>query len=82
MSPMTFPQQIAVIALCVLATVSTRFLPFLIFSGLSFCVGRTSICRNIGYNSFCFSYIVFLIFCCICYFDVLSTRKFNFSCNK
>ena len=33
MSPMTFPQQIAVIALCVLATVSTRFLPFLIFSG-------------------------------------------------
>ncbi len=33
MSPMTFPQQIAVIALCVLATMSTRFLPFLIFSG-------------------------------------------------
>ena len=33
MSPMTFPQQAAVIALCVLATVTTRFLPFLIFSG-------------------------------------------------
>ena len=33
MSPMTFPQQAAVIALCVLATVATRFLPFLIFSG-------------------------------------------------
>ena len=33
MSPMTFPQQIAVIALCVLGTMSTRFLPFLIFSG-------------------------------------------------
>lgn len=33
MSPMTFPQQVAVIALCVLATMSTRFLPFLIFSG-------------------------------------------------
>ena len=33
MSPMTFPQQIAVIALCILATVSTRFLPFLLFSG-------------------------------------------------
>ena len=33
MSPMSFPQQMAVIALCVLATVSTRFLPFLIFSG-------------------------------------------------
>ena len=33
MSPMTFPQQIAVIALCVIATMSTRFLPFLIFSG-------------------------------------------------
>ena len=33
MSPMTFPQQVAVIALCVLATVSTRFLPFLVFFG-------------------------------------------------
>ena len=33
MSPMTFPQQIAVIALCILGTMSTRFLPFLIFSG-------------------------------------------------
>lgn len=33
MSPMTFPQQIAVILLCILATTSTRFLPFLIFSG-------------------------------------------------
>lgn len=33
MSPMTFPQQIAVIALCVLGTMTTRFLPFLIFSG-------------------------------------------------
>ena len=33
MSPMTFPQQIAVIALCVLGTVSTRFLPFVFFSG-------------------------------------------------
>ncbi len=33
MSPMTFPQQIAVIALCILATMSTRFLPFLVFFG-------------------------------------------------
>lgn len=33
MSPMPFSQQAAVIALCVLATVTTRFLPFLIFSG-------------------------------------------------
>ena len=33
MSPMTFPQQIAVIALCILGTMSTRFLPFLVFSG-------------------------------------------------
>ena len=33
MSPMTFPQQAAVIALCVLATTATRFLPFLIVSG-------------------------------------------------
>lgn len=32
MSPMTFPQQVLTIALCVLATVSTRVLPFLIFS--------------------------------------------------
>ena len=33
MSPMTFPQQLATIALCILATTGTRFLPFLIFSG-------------------------------------------------
>ena len=33
MSPMTFPQQVAVILLCILATTGTRFLPFLIFSG-------------------------------------------------
>ena len=33
MSPMTFPQQVITIALCVLGTVATRFLPFLIFSG-------------------------------------------------
>ena len=33
MSPMTFPQQAVVIVLCILATVATRFLPFLIFSG-------------------------------------------------
>ena len=33
MSPMTFPQQMLTIGLCVLATVCTRFLPFLIFSG-------------------------------------------------
>lgn len=32
MSPMTFPQQVAVILLCILATTSTRFLPFLIFA--------------------------------------------------
>ena len=32
MSPMTFPQQALTIALCVLATVCTRFLPFAIFS--------------------------------------------------
>ena len=32
MSPMTFPQQAITIALCVIATMSTRFLPFLIFS--------------------------------------------------
>ena len=32
MSPMTFPQQAAVIVLCVLATVASRFLPFLIFA--------------------------------------------------
>ena len=32
MSPMTFPQQVITIALCVIATMSTRFLPFLIFS--------------------------------------------------
>ena len=30
MSPMTFPQQVITIALCVLGTVATRFLPFLI----------------------------------------------------
>lgn len=33
MSPMTFPQQVITIALCVLATVTTRFLPFLVFAG-------------------------------------------------
>ena len=33
MSPMTFPQQIAVIALCAIATMSTRFLPFVVFPG-------------------------------------------------
>ncbi len=33
MSPMTFPQQAAVIALCVLATAGLRFLPFLVFAG-------------------------------------------------
>ena len=32
MSPMTCPQQAAVIALCVLGTMATRFLPFLLFS--------------------------------------------------
>ena len=31
MSPMTLPQQAATIALCVAATMLTRFLPFLIF---------------------------------------------------
>ncbi len=30
---MTLPQQIVTIGLCVLATVLTRFLPFLVFSG-------------------------------------------------
>ena len=30
---MTVPQQIITIALCVLGTVATRFLPFLVFSG-------------------------------------------------
>ena len=33
MSPMTFPQQAITIALCVLATAATRFLPFLVFAG-------------------------------------------------
>ncbi len=33
MSPMNFPQQAAVIALCVLATAGLRFLPFLVFAG-------------------------------------------------
>lgn len=33
MSPMTFPQQLITIALCILATQCTRFLPFLVFSG-------------------------------------------------
>lgn len=33
MSPMTFPEQALTIALCVIATMSTRFLPFLVFSG-------------------------------------------------
>ncbi len=32
MTEMTFPQQVVTIAMCVLATVLTRFLPFLIFS--------------------------------------------------
>lgn len=30
---MTIPQQIITIALCALATMATRFLPFLVFSG-------------------------------------------------
>lgn len=30
---MTIPQQIITIALCALATMTTRFLPFLVFSG-------------------------------------------------
>ena len=30
---MTFPQQAATILLCVIATMATRFLPFLIFAG-------------------------------------------------
>ena len=30
---MTFPEHIVTIALCILATMGTRFLPFLIFSG-------------------------------------------------
>ncbi len=33
MSPMTVMQQVLTIALCVLATMTTRFLPFLVFSG-------------------------------------------------
>lgn len=33
MSPMSLPQQIVTIALCALATMTTRFLPFIIFSG-------------------------------------------------
>ena len=33
MSPMTFPQQVITIVLCVLGTVATRFLPFLVFAG-------------------------------------------------
>ena len=33
MSPKTFPQQVITIALCVLGTVATRFLPFLVFAG-------------------------------------------------
>ena len=33
MSPMTFSQQAVTIQLCVLATMATRFLPFLVFSG-------------------------------------------------
>ncbi len=32
MSPMTIPQQIITIGICVLGTMLTRFLPFLIFS--------------------------------------------------
>lgn len=31
MSPMTVPQQIATVGLCVIATMFTRFLPFLVF---------------------------------------------------
>ena len=33
MSPMTLPQQIMTIALCVVATMLTRFLPFIVFLG-------------------------------------------------
>ena len=33
MSPMTLMQQILTIVLCVLVTMTTRFLPFLVFSG-------------------------------------------------
>ncbi len=33
MSPMTFPQQMIVIGLCILATAGLRFLPFVVFSG-------------------------------------------------
>ena len=33
MSPMTFPQQGMTIVLCILGTMGTRLLPFLIFSG-------------------------------------------------
>ena len=32
MSPMSLPEQIATIAICVFGTMLTRFLPFLIFS--------------------------------------------------
>ena len=32
MSPMTIPQQLITIALCILGTMITRYLPFLIFS--------------------------------------------------
>ena len=32
MSPMTIPQQIITIAMCILGTILTRFLPFIIFS--------------------------------------------------
>lgn len=32
MSPMTIPQQIITIAMCILGTMLTRYLPFLIFS--------------------------------------------------
>ncbi len=32
MSPLTIPQQIITIGICVLGTMSTRFLPFLVFS--------------------------------------------------
>lgn len=45
MSPMTFPQQAITIALCVLGTVATRFLPFVLFAGK----GETSaIVRYLG----------------------------------
>ena len=32
MSPMTIPEQITIIAICILGTMLTRFLPFIVFS--------------------------------------------------